>query len=160
MRAIYLSDICNASGTHIEQYIWKTPMILDSVYTWPAMPKPTPSEWHLWQTALQCALSLRHNLSLPIPLGKWKHSGKSQTGWLYNEEENALYHCMLTSLTRHSVIPRQSRTHYFHGEGETMEELVLPTAAKVATVAKVGMWLMLTGIGETVLIPKHNSNSW
>ncbi len=137
MRAIYLLDICNASGTHIVQYIWKNPTILDSVYTWLAMPKPTRSEWNLWQTALQCALSLGCNLSLPIPLGKWKHLGKSQTGWLYNEEENALYHCTLTSLTRHSMIPRWSRTHYFHGKGETMEEQVLPTVAKVATVAKV-----------------------
>jgi len=93
LRATYLSDICNTSGTHIEQHLWNNPMILDSAYTWPAMPKPTLLEWHMWQTALQCTLSLRCNLSLPIPLGRWKHLGKTPTGWLYNAEENALYCC-------------------------------------------------------------------
>jgi len=41
VKATFLSDICNAMGTHIKQHIWKHPMALDNVYTWPAMPKPT-----------------------------------------------------------------------------------------------------------------------
>jgi len=124
------------------------------------MPTPAPSEWLLWQTVLQQALSLGHNLALPIPLGKWKNTGKPRTGWMYNEDENALYHSMSTSLTRHSMIPRQSRTHYFHGKGDQIEEKEIPTGAKVVMVAKIGMWLMLTGIGEMVTTPKHTSNAW
>jgi len=67
---------------------------------------------------------------------------------------------MINIFTMRHSIPRQSRIHYFHSEGETMEEQVLPTVAKVVMVAKVSTWLMLTGIREMVPIPKHKSNSW
>ncbi len=62
------------------------------------------------------------------------------------------------------MIPRQSQTQYFHGEGETMEAQSLPTAVKVALVVKVGMWLLLTGIGDTLPVPKckvtHGRRKW
>jgi len=58
IHAIFLSDICTATGDTLEQYMWKQPIPIPSQYIWPALPKPTPSEWTTWQWALQQTLSL------------------------------------------------------------------------------------------------------
>jgi len=35
LRVIYLSDICNAGRTKLEQYLWNLPTIIESPYQWP-----------------------------------------------------------------------------------------------------------------------------
>jgi len=149
MRATYLSDICNAMGTKIKQHLWSQPTVLNSPYQWPSIPKPTPSEWQMWQQALWHALSLGNNLSLPIPLGRWAYSTKPRTGWVDHEEENAIYHCMPTTHTRHTMIPWQSRMQ-LHGKGEIVGKWPSSREVKVALVAQVGLWIILTGIGKTL----------
>jgi len=70
-RDIYLSNICNATGTQLKQNSWNNPTQGVSIYTWSDYPKPTQMEWRGWQQALQQSLSLGHNLTLPLPLGHW-----------------------------------------------------------------------------------------
>jgi len=107
-RVIFLSDICEAMGNKMEQYLWKQPQVTESVFHWPTIPKPTPTEWRLWQQAIQRATSIGQNLALPLPLGKWYNRTEHSPGWYYHAEENAVYHRTHEGYTRHGMYPRHS----------------------------------------------------
>jgi len=88
---VYLSDICMATEDKIEQLFWNQPMVKESSYHWLVMPKPKPSEWCLWQQAMQTSLSLIHQLKLPLHLGNWISSHNNGPKWFYHEDKTALY---------------------------------------------------------------------
>jgi len=81
LRVVYHLEICTSWGTHLKQYLWNQPTIAKSPYQWPVIPKPTATEWRVWQQALQQAISLGRNLALPLPLGSWHSIMESRAGW-------------------------------------------------------------------------------
>jgi len=105
-RDIYLSDICNATGTKLEQHCWNHATPGKSTYTWPIYPKPTPMEWRGWQLALQQSLSLDQNLPLPLPLGKWTLHKYDRYTWYYHMGKEALFHQTPEGTTWHGILPR------------------------------------------------------
>ncbi len=44
LQVVFLSDICEATGYKMEQYLWKQPHVTESVFRWPKIHKPTTSE--------------------------------------------------------------------------------------------------------------------
>jgi len=145
----YLSNICNATGTKLEQYLWQTPHRRESTYIWLAMLKPTQMDWRLWQQALQDSLLLGRNLTLPTPLGKWHTTMGNRPGWYYHPVENALYHRMETEITRHSMYPRQSRLQAFHAVGEMVPNTEPSHEWQKASVTIQEVKVILTAIGAS-----------
>jgi len=45
LKALYLSNICNATSNRLEQHLWPRPMPIASPNEWPISPKPMSSEW-------------------------------------------------------------------------------------------------------------------
>ncbi len=89
---MFLLEICTASGSVLEQHLWTMPCKTHSLHDWPAKQKPTPREWQFWQWTLQSTLSLRNQLTLPLPLGKWHKVHPHADGWYYALTETTLYH--------------------------------------------------------------------
>jgi len=156
---IYLSELCNATGMKLEQHLWKAPHQRESSYTGPVMPKPTQTDWHLWQQALQNSLLLRRNLTLPILLSKWSTTMVNQPGWYYHPVENALYHWTEMETTWHGMYTRQSQSQAFHAMEEIVANTVLSHKLQKASVAPQGVKVILKGIGTsqnptpTILLP-------
>jgi len=142
---IFLSDICNATRTQLEQHRWTHAIPGDSTYTWPDYPKPTPMEWRGWQLALQQSLSLGRNLQLPIPLGKWLPYKHHKHIWYYHMGEDALFHTTPDGTTRHGILPRRSRTKTFHARGEPTAESPPSAKLQIASIVIQGDKVCLTG---------------
>jgi len=83
LKAFWLLDICNGSGTHIESHLWNNPHPLESPWIWPWLILPSSSDWHLWQLGLTGSLHLSQNQQLAQPLSLWILSG-SPSGWFMN----------------------------------------------------------------------------
>ncbi len=137
-RDIYQSDICNATGTKLEQHHWTHAIPGDSTYTWPIYPKPTPMEWRGWQLALQRSLSLGQNLQLPLPLGKWILHKYHRYTWYYHAGKEALFHQTPEGTTWHVILPRRSRTQAFHATGEFITELLPTDELQIASAVLQG----------------------
>jgi len=91
IHAIFLSDICTATGDALEQSMWQQPAPITSKYEWPMTPQLTPGEWNTWQRALQQTLSLGKQLSLSLPLGRWIHDRATKHQWFHGPAKEAVY---------------------------------------------------------------------
>ncbi len=70
LHVIYLLDICNGSGSRIEQQYWCKGQLADIYpFTWPKSAKLSPSDWNIWRRSLQLSLNLGSQQRLPVPLG-------------------------------------------------------------------------------------------
>jgi len=160
LRVIFLSDICEASGIKLEQYLWKQPQVTDSLFCWPNMPKRTQTEWQLWQQAIQWATLIRRNLALPLPLGKWYHQTEHSPGWYYHTEENAVYHQTHEGYTRHGMYPRWSQTQLFHWRGEAASQSPEWRDLRIASISPQGDKIALTGVGSHVDTKQTITSKW
>jgi len=89
-----LSDISNGEGTHISTNILshiKDPERV-SKYTWPHQPRPPKSMWNIWDEAIQTVWSQSETNQLIPPLGVWISAPHQVTPWIYNQNNNTLYH--------------------------------------------------------------------
>jgi len=91
--------------------------------------------------------SLRCNLALPIPLGKWHWTQLAHTGWFYSKEEEALYRYNGIAWSRHRQTPSRTRTRKFHLAGQPT---VNPEAShlQVASILHHRSFYILTGVAE------------
>jgi len=153
-RTIFLSNICNVTGTKLKQHCWNNPLQSESIYQWPLNPKPTPTEWRFWQQALQQMISLRCNLTLPIPLGKWMSTTTKTYWWFYHPGEGAVFHHTPSGTTRHRIFPRQSRTQMFYRQGEGIKRLPPQLKQQVSPVVLQDNKVILTRNGS---IKTHTS---
>jgi len=71
--------------------MWKQPTLITSPYNWPAIPKPTPSNWTNWQWALHQTLSLGPQQTLPTPLGRWNANSTTTQMWFFSPLDEAVY---------------------------------------------------------------------
>jgi len=160
LQVIFLSEICEATGNKMEQYLWKQPQVTKSAFCWPKIPKPTPTEWRLWQQALQWATSMGQNLMLPLLLGKWHHQKEHSPGWYYHISENALYYRTPEGYTCHGMYPRWSQTQLFHWRGKAAPETPDWLDLHIASVTLQGEKIALTGIGTSAGIVQMTLLNW
>jgi len=88
LHVIWLSDICDGSGTEVLTDYWTGSQSVQLSYRWP----PTyvrPADWKKWQQALQKCLGLDRWRRLGRPLGKWL---PATNGWYYETETHHLWH--------------------------------------------------------------------
>ncbi len=160
LRVVYLSEICTAGGMHLKQHMWNQPTQQESPHQWLAIPKPMPTEWRLWQQALQKLISLSRNLTLALPLGSWHPPSEIRSGWFYHAAENALYHQTKMTKMQHSMYPRRSRAQAFHSDGEAITEFPADSELQIATVSLQGLKLLLMGIGKSQPIKQQGQTTW
>jgi len=92
LQAIFLSIICNGTGTAINPQMWDGKVQCPSIYKWPRTDKPPPSEWQEWRCMLTLALSLGRSRQLAIPLGKWKTQIHKANGFFEPNGDHLLEH--------------------------------------------------------------------
>jgi len=114
IHAIFILDICTATGDVLKQYMWKQPTQITSQYLWLVIPKPTPSEWTTWQWALQQTFSLGTQQLLPLPLGRWHRNSMATHKQFYSPLEEAVYQHDNAGWHRHAKIPQWTCTKVFH----------------------------------------------
>jgi len=70
LKVIWVSNICNGSGREVLKEAWDGGPPMELHYQWP-LTIIKPSNWWLWQRALQQSLGLDHWQELNHHLGKW-----------------------------------------------------------------------------------------
>ena len=94
LQAQNLSDIVNSQWTHISTCIINHICDLDwvSSYKWLHQPRPSPSDWKLWNKSLTHTWE-RHDLHiLPTPLDHWTRSPHFHLPWSLHQLTNYLYY--------------------------------------------------------------------
>ncbi len=91
IHAIYLLDICNGSGTAIDNWYWEGKSVCPLEYIWLTTAKPTTMEWQVWRKTMSLALSTGHNGQLVVPLGKWRESQATKDGFFIDPWDKHLY---------------------------------------------------------------------
>jgi len=84
---------------------------------------PPPMEWRAWQQSLEQMLSLGHNLTLPIPLGKWWATPSHTDWWFYHPREEVIFHQTLAGTTRKIGNPHIPQTMGDHQLSPTTEQV-------------------------------------
>jgi len=91
IRAIYLSNICNAASRVVYPHYWDGNCKCITNYKWPRMENPTKNEWQEWQRIVTLALQLGRNRQLAIPLSKLSKTFKQQDGYFIEPTGDHLY---------------------------------------------------------------------
>jgi len=89
LQVLRLSDLTTGMGDRLLTNNWKEYKPLQSEYTWPKAAKPSTSDWHIWDLALEKAFQAGRNQRLPYPLGDYLPT--SNEGWYYDTIEQSLW---------------------------------------------------------------------
>ena len=96
LKVIYLSDITNVLGTHID-YEYFTNQVHDSTLKWPQLTYPPQISWNIWrQTIIKtfCSHKDTTKLKSEFQLGKWiKPTSSLQKKWSfgYSNTTSSIY---------------------------------------------------------------------
>jgi len=152
LHIIFLSDICNGSGTTTETDFWNCAKPVDiHQYHWLQIHPPSPTEQLLWQQGLTCSLNLGSTQILPIPLGKWMHQVCNRDSWFMSPGRDKLYHQHLLEWTTYSLVPWHNRTKSFHDMLCQIPKEDIPKEMVKAMLYKHGSILMVTGYDQIEL---------
>ncbi len=89
LQVLCLSDLTTGTGDRLLMNNWRAYKPLQSEYTWPKAAKPSNSDWHTWELALDKAFQARCNQRLPNPLRNYLHM--SNHGWYFDMIEQSLW---------------------------------------------------------------------
>jgi len=140
LHAIWLSDICDGTGTEVLADYWAGNQPTQSSYRWP----PTharPSDWNKWQQALHTCLGLNRWRRLGRPLGKWL---PTSNGWYYEPSANRLWRVETKVWQYFVYIPSRSRTQFFENTGCPSAKIPF-LRLRQAVVLNRGSRLLLAG---------------
>jgi len=118
LHTIWLSDICNGTGTEVLENYWSGTHPIESPYQWPPT-KVRSADWKLWQQALQTCLGLDRWRWLGRPLGKWLPTDR---GWFYEPMVSCLWKKQADGWRYFTYIPLQSRSQFFDATGFHLEQ--------------------------------------
>jgi len=145
LHAIWLSDICDGTGTEVLADYWNGIQPTSSTYSWP--PTHTrPSDWRTWQKALHTCLGLDRWRRLGQPLGKWL---PTSTGWFYEPLANRLWFADSGVWQYFGYIPSRSRTQFFDHTGCLAAPIPF-TRLRRAVVLNRGSKLQLAGYDSII----------
>jgi len=135
LHAIFLSDICNASGMGIELHRWTSNVPADHhPYHWPTMSTPSPGEWAHWQWCLQQCLNLGRQQQLPLLLRKWKHQMYHRSGWFTETTREQLFWPEKNRWFSITLIPRCWLMCTFHCTPKAIKSDEVPIVQKRASI--------------------------
>ena len=89
LHAIWLSDLCTENGVEVGVSVWQGELVLDTLFNWLVVSKPTKAKWSQWQRALTWTLSLDRWQQLAHHLGPW-FLQESPYGWFF-EPNTSVY---------------------------------------------------------------------
>jgi len=148
LHIIFLSDICNGSGSCIEQKYWcKEQPANIYPYIWPMPAKLSTSDWNFWRKSLQLSLNLGHQQCLPLPLGCWYHEESQIEGWYTDSTGEHLYHLTLTGWASFTPIPAWQHKCTFHDIPRAMALEDIPNRLEKVMVYLCGQIVTITGSG-------------
>ena len=100
LQALTISDLCNASGTHLTTYAYngRRDPSRTSCYRWPRQPRPPIHYWSTWDKYMELCYVHAGTKRLRRPLGKW--SNRSHQSWSWYIED------------RTETVFRNCRTHW------------------------------------------------
>ena len=70
LRVLHVSDICNADGDRIFKHILTGNKRVTIKWKWPAIPKPTVTQFKIWANTLKQTLGVANTRHIRTPLGK------------------------------------------------------------------------------------------
>jgi len=146
LHAIWISDICDGTGSEILADCWNGQGTIESPYRWP----PTFTQlayWSKWQQALTKCFGLDRWRQLSHPLGKWL---PTTSGWFYERTSDRLWHCDMQGWQYHPYLPSRSRTQYFTATGYPSSSPPLMTELRRVVAVHRGPRLLLAGY-DTIL---------
>jgi len=153
LHAIWLSDICDGSGSAILEDYWKGQGSITSPYRWP----PTitqPAYWSKWQQALTKSLGLDRWRRLSRPLGQWL---PTTSGWFYESASDRLWQHDIQGWQYYTYLPSRSRTHYFTGSGYPSSSPPKMSVLHRAVVLHHGSRILLAGYDTIIASPNTYS---
>jgi len=118
LQVVFISEICNGTGTQIAQHYWegqKTTSI--SPYNWPRTHIPTQAKWNVWRQRLTSGLSLGQSQTLALPLGQWKAHMRERPGYFIEVQGNHLLSLQDEQWRAHTRIPHRRRRQEYYKEG-------------------------------------------
>jgi len=159
LQVIFLSDICEGSGSKIAQQYWSG-KTLANIYSfnWPKMMKPTSREWNVWQQGLHLSLNLDPQQWLTLPLGKWIQDGSHKAGWYTGTIGEQLFWHDAHTWQSFIPIPACRQMCTFHSHPRALPTEVVPSNLEKATVYAKGTMLTITSHGplqDSPLLPLH-----
>jgi len=148
LHVIFLSDICDGSGSRIEQQFWSKGQPADIYpYNWPLPANLSTSDWNFWRRSLQLSLNLSQQQQLPVPLGCWYQEEPRTKGWYTDRTGEHLYCLVKSEWTTFVPIPARQRRRTFHDIPRPMAPDDIPDYLEKATVYSCGLRITLTGSG-------------
>jgi hypothetical protein len=118
LKALFLSDIVNGSGTEILPAAWNGERIIcpQRSGNWPNQSRPPPSAWAIWKTYLRKRF-LGRDLKLRSPMGPWV-TWDQDWPWYFCPKASALFHHDRGLWTRHPAVQIHSVRPTFSLEGD------------------------------------------
>jgi hypothetical protein len=145
LKAFFLSDIVNGSGTEILPAAWNGERIIcpQRSENWPNQSRPPPSAWAIWKFYLRKRF-LGRGLRLKSPMGPWVKWDQDWP-WYFCPEASAIFHHDRGLWTRHPAVQLHSVRPSFSLEGV---EVPPPVNIFRATVESSRNYLVCLGYGR------------
>jgi len=83
LHALQLSDLCTGMGDKLYITNWEKYQPLYSDYTWPLTPKPSTTNWIIWNSTLSEVFQVGRYQKIPVSLGPYIQN--NGLGWYYNQ---------------------------------------------------------------------------
>lgn len=116
LRALFLSDIVSGDGTEIAETAWiGTRDEYFRATSWPFCPKPSPSKWCIWRSALQKAFCYRGRCLRQV-LGHWMLVNP-EWPWYTTMEQSSLFQFRHQRWYEHPVLISRRKLSVFQLEG-------------------------------------------
>jgi hypothetical protein len=116
LRAYYVSDISDGSGTQMNDDAWVGKRSATTrAHSWPSQGQPTRLDWETWRKFLRLAL-LSRGRRLKTPLGPWIRVDRSQP-WFLDPQFDRLYQQIGDTWFFHPRLPRQSGRPLYSATG-------------------------------------------
>ena len=149
----YLSDMCNAAGTHILPEAWNCQRQSHALHSpsWPNVKAPGRQAKAAWQSMLQSLFILpgHSHRQLASPLGEWLAPLDAHWIWWHDPVADTLWeNCQLNEWHTWTALPHRYQHHCFSHAGPSVEDP--PGNPSHATVQVSGSVAKVQDIGASI----------
>jgi len=158
LKAFYLSDITDGSGTQVLDEAWTGHHSLNQhkSSSWLKTGKPLTSNWIKWQSFITCQF-LGRGRKLKSPLGRWIKA-PTHWEWFFNTVEQRLWKKdRLTGWLSFPKIHDRPARPIFSNAGNLSTP---PNQLAIATVYQWGQQYIVSGFGRLSMMPPIVSSSF
>jgi len=158
VKAFYLSNICNATGTCLEQHLSTQFISCYKSLQMAALPKTNPEQMSIMAMGITSHISIRQTADPSHTCGSMVLSMCNV--WYFYPEESALYQKSKLGWKHHSIVPHHSHTLSFHRKGHNVETESNENVLQVASVVANGLKLLCTRLSIMDTVEAPASQNW